>query len=96
MNQTYQDTYIPFQSQTNQANQNYVPFQDGILNNGKFVKFDKFCEYCGANMRADCHAHAKWCPYHCNVKAVPIGGISIILSFLVIYMVVKKFFIKKR
>jgi hypothetical protein len=97
MNQTDQTTYYPFQNTPNQPNQDYVPFQDELLTNPN-KDFNKWCEYCGANMRANCHAHARWCPYYCDDEVTPVpigGGIHIMFSFLVIYIVAKKFFIKK-
>jgi hypothetical protein len=58
----------------------------------------KTCDICGANMNADCHAHAQWCPYSCEYKKpeqppignLPIGnGVSILLLLSIIYTIIK-------
>lgn len=89
--------YIPFETQQTQYNQEYVPFSDGITYTLSNNKPDKNrCEYCGANMNADCHAHAKWCPYHCDdedCNPVPldfdISAFIFMLSLLGIYSIYK-------
>ena len=80
-----------------QDNQEYVPFDDVIINTVANNKNNKWCEYCGANMNANCHAHAKWCPYYCNEgddhgggNSLPIGnGTMILFTFLGIYTIFK-------
>lgn len=59
----------------------------------------KTCEYCGANMNADCHAHAQYCPLSCEYKkpenppingSLPVGdGLSIMLLLSIIYIAIK-------
>ena len=63
-----------------------------------FFKVEK-CSQCGANMNANCHAHARYCSYsckekddeHCNPHNATVGeGVMILLIFVVLYFVIKK------
>ncbi len=47
----------------------YVPFEDGLLQ----ARVQK-CEICNANMNADCHAHASYCPYSCGYQEDNVNG----------------------
>ena len=58
------------------------------------------CEYCGANMNANCHAHKIGCPHSCNTEqpkpepkpqgSLPIGnGLLIMFIFILIYIIFK-------
>lgn len=63
-----------------------------------FFKVEK-CSQCGANMNANCHAHARYCSYsckekddeHCNPHNATVGeGLVILLIFVVAYFGIKK------
>lgn len=82
----------PFSNQPINTQQEYIPFNnDYQMGSHKVNK----CEYCGANMRANCHAHASYCPYSCNYEPpvddnLPVGnGFFAFGLFLVIYCVWK-------
>lgn len=68
----------------------YIPFEDGLLIQQHRVQK---CEVCGANMNANCHAHASYCPYHCKddeQQCIPVGsGLSSFLLFLSVYIIWK-------
>ncbi len=70
----------------------YTPFQDNyqIVALGQLSK----CEYCGKpNMHANCHAHARNCPYYCgNINNAPIGdGLGILIALAFAYLSYKIF-----
>ena len=61
----------------------------------------KTCDICGANMKADCHAHAQYCPLSCEYKepenppvnnSLPIGdAYPFLFIVIVIYLFIKRF-----
>lgn len=55
------------------------------------------CDYCGANLRASCKSHARWCPNYCgNHNAVPVGdGFTPLCLLLVVYVLAKKIISKR-
>ena len=77
--------------------QTYVPFEDGIIleSQGYYqVKDKQKCEYCGKTANpANCHAHHKWCIYHCDYKEpnLSVGSEWSLLIFIPIYLIIKKF-----
>ena len=82
-----------------ESNQNYVPFEDGIIIESQgYYKIHK-CEYCGKpNNNANCHAHESWCPRYCDggYNELPLGnGIVFLLLLAVVYLVGKYKFNKK-
>lgn len=71
----------------------YVPFQTG-----EYYARPLRCEYCGANMNANCHAHARWCPYYCGnqIHDTSIGSESILFGFAIMYVFLKRILNGKR
>jgi hypothetical protein len=55
------------------------------------------CPYCGANMQANCHAHASWCPYYCHDDPDPVpidfdyNVFIYLISLSIIYVSIKKY-----
>jgi len=55
------------------------------------------CIYCGANMKANCHAHARWCPFYCNddVDPIPlnfdISSFAFLITLSIVYILIKKY-----
>lgn len=75
----------------------YVPFEDGIIfeSQGYYQVRDKQkCEYFGKPANpANCHAHHKWCIYHCdyNAQSIPIGSDFVLLWLIGIYLIIKRY-----
>ena len=67
----------------------YIPFQDYEIMEQSSQK----CQLCRVNINVPCKNHFNSnCPYSCNYNSVPIGSESVLLCFLVVYVIVKRLF----
>lgn len=74
--------------------QTYVPFEDGLIFESQGYGKIKKCQFCDKPAEhANCHAHKKDCPLHCdyNVPETSIGEPWVLLLMIPIYYFIKKY-----